>query len=686
MESLLAATAGVAKLFMREDELGQIRPGYLADCILVDGNPIENIALLQDHTKLNLIMINGRIHKASQKDFMTSAERKARGVLQVNGILNGTLNGISTPRQKLSNFIAYQDSTKGPRIGHLDFESNLITPLSMPSGAPISTLYEVIDLDNDVVVGGSSIPLQATTILPPLTGRDILAVGKNYEDHAKEFHKSGYDSSDKTAQPSHPVIFTKRSTSIIPTRADIVLDHQFTSTLDYEGEIAVIIGKTGRHISEKDAPEYIWGYTIINDVTAREVQRDHKQFYLGKSGDTYCPMGPVAVPAASLPNKLRIETFVNGEKRQDATTDDLIFSVNRLISTISLGETIQAGDVIATGTPAGVGFGQIPPTFLQQGDVVEVKVTGLGTLRNQVVVQQSGESLSLRPRVQSVLPTHNSARAPGASGLTMINSKLLNVETAGEGLSRAVFVHGLGGSTEFYGPLLKVSHLETSYKCIRYDIEGHGLSPTKSNSVLSIESYTADLAALFASLGNKQSVLVAHSMGCLIALSFAAQRPELIRQLILLGPARYPVPATAAEGQSKRAGAVRAGGMRACAETVATNGTSAKTKSTNPSAYSAVKAILMSQDPEGYAKACTALGRASTINIDLSKLRMPVLIITGDEDKVSPVAACQGLTERLPNATLEVIPGVGHWNALEDPFAVGNTIDSFLKAQAHEGV
>jgi pimeloyl-ACP methyl ester carboxylesterase len=227
---------------------------------------------------------------------------------------------------------------------------------------------------------------------------------------------------------------------------------------------------------------------------------------------------------------------------------------------------------------------------------------------------------------------------------------------------------------------MKSSRAVQTGRCIRYDIEGHGLSPTAASSVISIQSYAQDLAALFSHFNNQPSVLVAHSMGTLIALAFAAQNPSLVQKLILLGPARYPVPPAAAEGQSKRAAAVRAGGMRACAETVAMNGTSQRTKTTNFSAYSAVKAILMSQDPEGYAKACTALGRASNLEIDLSKLTMPVLIVVGDEDKVSPVAACQSLCERLPNARLEVVSSVGHWSVIEDPVAVGGAIDAFLKA------
>ncbi|KEF52475.1 uncharacterized protein A1O9_11317 [Exophiala aquamarina CBS 119918] len=671
MESLLAATAGVASIFMRGDELGQVTPGYFADCILVDGNPLENIGVLQDHSRLNLILINGRIHKASQKDFMTSDERKSRA--EAARSVHTAVKGHSTPSQKPINYVAYAESTGESRVGHFDLDSQLVTPLSLPSGAPLQTLYQVIDLQEDPVANGPPIPVQSTALLPPICGRDIIAVGKNYMDHAKEFHASGYDSSDKAAQPSHPVIFTKRSTSIVPTGANIVLDPQFTETLDYEGEIGVIIGKSGRHIREKDASNYVWGYTIINDVTAREVQRDHKQFYLGKSGDTYCPMGPIAVPATSLPEKLRLQTFINGEKRQDATTDDLIFSIARLISTISMGATIQAGDVIATGTPAGVGFGQTPPTFLKAGDVVEVTVTGLGTLRNQVILKKPN---SIFTELQD---ESNNSGPPGTSGLTRINSKIVNVEISGRGQSHVIFVHGLGGSTEFYTPLLKSTSLEKLFKCIRYDIEGHGQSPTDATSNISIPSYAADLAALFRHITDQPSVLVAHSMGSLIALYFAAQHPECVQKVILLGPARYPVPMAATDGQNKRARAVRAEGMSAVAETVATNGTSDKTRATKISAYSAVKAILMGQDPEGYAKACAALGEAAVLEIDLSKLTMPVLIVTGKEDKVSPVAACRSLCEMLPDAKLDVIEGVGHWSVIEDPVAVGDAVARFLK-------
>jgi len=304
MESLVAATAGVAKLFMRENELGYLKPGYFADCILVNGNPLDDIKILQDHSALDVIMINGRVHKASYKEFVKSDPQP-----------------IMEPRTdvKLNNFVAYEldDGTRRTRIGHLNQEKGTITPLAFVSGTPIENLYQVIEVGEDhVIAGGEPFPLtDSLNVLAPLSGRDVLAVGKNYSEHAKEFNASGYDSSDKVDIPTHPVIFTKRATSIIANEEDILLHEGFTETLDYEGEIGVIVGKGGFQISETEAESHVWGYTIMNDVTAREKQRDHKQSLIGKSADSYCPMGPLALPKSALPQTLTVTTHVNGELR-----------------------------------------------------------------------------------------------------------------------------------------------------------------------------------------------------------------------------------------------------------------------------------------------------------------------------------------------------------------------------------
>jgi 2-keto-4-pentenoate hydratase/2-oxohepta-3-ene-1,7-dioic acid hydratase in catechol pathway len=198
----------------------------------------------------------------------------------------------SSESTTLTNYIAYLDTQSSrTRVGHYDLSKKTIRRLSFQSGTPIDTLYQVIEVgESNIISQGEPFAASSVKVLPPLRERDVLCVGKNYAEHAKEFNSSGFDSSDKVDQPSHPVIFTKRFTSIIPDGEDIYPHPEFTQTADYEGEIGVIIGKPGFRVSEADAMSHVWGYTIVNDMTARERQRDHKQFYIGKSPDTFCPM------------------------------------------------------------------------------------------------------------------------------------------------------------------------------------------------------------------------------------------------------------------------------------------------------------------------------------------------------------------------------------------------------------
>ena len=202
---------------------------------------------------------------------------------------NGT-NGHSA--SSLTNYCAFVDPARGiERIGHLDESSQTVQPLAFKSGTYLSNLYQVIQVGEDgIIPSGEPVPRTSIQLLPPINGRDILCVGKNYSEHAKEFNKSGFDSSDKVDQPTHPVIFSKRFTSIIADGEDIYPHPKFTETADYEGELGVIVGKKGFRIGQDEAMDYVWGYTIINDMTARARQRDHKQFYIGKSSDTFCPM------------------------------------------------------------------------------------------------------------------------------------------------------------------------------------------------------------------------------------------------------------------------------------------------------------------------------------------------------------------------------------------------------------
>jgi 2-keto-4-pentenoate hydratase/2-oxohepta-3-ene-1,7-dioic acid hydratase in catechol pathway len=221
----------------------------------------------------------------------------------------------------------------------------------------------------------------------PVPRRNVFCVGRNYHEHAQEFHDSGFDATaGATAVPDDPIIFTKATTSVSGPTDPIPAYLDSTNSTDYEGELAVIIGKEGRGIRKADAFDHVYGYTVSNDVTARTSQHKHKQWFIGKSLDGYCPMGPAIVTADETghPDSFQLTTIVNGETRQDASVADLIFDIPTLIECISAGITLMPGDIIATGTPVGVGIGFEPPVFLKKGDVVEVTITPLGTIRNIV--------------------------------------------------------------------------------------------------------------------------------------------------------------------------------------------------------------------------------------------------------------------------------------------------------------
>ncbi|KAM0354347.1 hypothetical protein ACHAPU_001391 [Fusarium lateritium] len=555
------------------------------------------------------------------------------------------------------------------RIGHYDFHHEAIQPLSFESGTPIRNLHEVIAAwPSHIIPDGEVIAVRKVTLLPTIAGRDIMAVGKNYTEHAKEFNSSGYDSSDKTDLPSHPVIFTKRATSIIAHGEDILPHPEFSQTVDYEGEIGVIIGKTGFRVGLDDAWDYVWGYTIINDVTARERQRDHKQFFIGKSPDTFCPIGPVAVSKDNLPTVLKVETHVNGELRQSATTEDLIFSIPTLIKTISEGQTLQPGDVIATGTPAGVGIGKKPPVFLRPGDEVSVSVTGLGTLRNRIAAPGTENLTVERISTNSPFNFTNSAKTLGAGvGLTLINGKSLNYQRLGSGEGHMT-------------PLIRKLFLTENNTLHLFDLEGHGLSPTHPLSKLSIESLASNIHSIFETAGISASTpatLFAHSLGCLAALKFTLDNPELVGKLILIGPPPSPTPEVVSKRSYARATLVRSKGMAAVVDGIVTQETSSRSKMSSPVAMTAVKLSLLGQDPESYAKAVWALAGA-TQRLEVEKIQAKTLIITGDEDTVSPPSLCKQYAERIEGSKRVVLDGVGHWHVYEDIDGVADAVKPFL--------
>jgi 2-keto-4-pentenoate hydratase/2-oxohepta-3-ene-1,7-dioic acid hydratase in catechol pathway len=280
------------------------------------------------------------------------------------------------------------------RIGLVDLQNQKIHEYAGNHNTSEKGVLQILESQ----LRGESLPeviaihaLSNIQILAPIPRpqRNIFCVGKNYFEHAKEFGTSGYDSSTSKPGdeiPKHPIIFTKPPESVIGTGENIVIPQKISKDIDYEVELTVIIGKGGKGITKQNAFSHVWGYTIINDVTARDWQQRHKQWFLGKSFDTFCPMGPWVVTRDELKDDdISVQCWVNGELRQSANSKDLIFDVPTLIETISAGITLYPGDIIATGTPAGVGLGFKPPKYLVAGDVVRLEVGGVGILENKLI-------------------------------------------------------------------------------------------------------------------------------------------------------------------------------------------------------------------------------------------------------------------------------------------------------------
>ncbi|MDP4550727.1 fumarylacetoacetate hydrolase family protein [Alkalihalobacillus macyae] len=282
---------------------------------------------------------------------------------------------------------------KEERFGVLYEEESIVVDLYSyfrDKGVDLPTLLSFIQTENiniEEVRGVSesyqlsmeNVYLQAP-IPKPL--KNIFCVGKNYRDHAIEM------GSEKDI-PEHPMIFTKAPTSVSAPEDVLSFSKGVSEALDYEGELAVVIGKKGKSISREHAMDYVFGYTILNDITARDLQKKHGQFFVGKSLDHSCPIGPAILHASNVrnPHDFDLITLVNGEVRQDGHTSDLIFDIPELIHVLSKGMTLEAGDIIATGTPSGVGKGYNPPKYLADRDRVEIRIEGIGALRNEISIR-----------------------------------------------------------------------------------------------------------------------------------------------------------------------------------------------------------------------------------------------------------------------------------------------------------
>ena len=220
----------------------------------------------------------------------------------------------------------------------------------------------------------------------PRPSKNVFCVGRNFRTHIEEGARAH---GTAATIPGVPMFFTKAPTSVVGPFDDIPYDRAVTQEVDWEVELGVILGVTGRDIPRRAALDHVFGYTVINDVSARDLQKSHSQFFKGKSLDGFCPIGPLVVTADEFgdPQDRQLALRVNGASKQSGNTRDMIFPVDRLIESLSEGMTLEAGDILATGTPDGVGFARTPPEFLQDGDIMETEVEGIGTLRNRIVAR-----------------------------------------------------------------------------------------------------------------------------------------------------------------------------------------------------------------------------------------------------------------------------------------------------------
>jgi 2-keto-4-pentenoate hydratase/2-oxohepta-3-ene-1,7-dioic acid hydratase in catechol pathway len=304
--------------------------------------------------------------------------------------------------------VTFRADDEAPHVGIIRDEEIIDLTLWLPHQEPVLLAdFDMVDLiaaprevwsqveasleASEIALKGAGalVPLQQERLLAPIPRprKNVFCIGRNYAEHAAESIRAHKETIPTAQTPQYPPIFTKTPTTVIGPYDDIPFDPNISEQIDWEGELAIVIGQTGKTIPRSQALSHIFGYMVLNDVTARNIQKRHgNQFFKGKSLDGSCPTGPWIVTAADIPNPddLELWTCVNGVVKQHDTTASMLLDVAGIIEAVSFGLTLEPGDIIATGTPAGVGFARDPAEFLRPGDVVECEIEGIGAIRNQV--------------------------------------------------------------------------------------------------------------------------------------------------------------------------------------------------------------------------------------------------------------------------------------------------------------
>lgn len=280
-------------------------------------------------------------------------------------------------------------SGKNSRGEHTHID--MVDFISQGEAALNQALAALQSTDADLEAQGAFVPFSDRILLAPIPRprKNVMCMGRNYAEHAAESVRAFKEDAVPLDKPDYPSIFTKAPTTVNGPFADIPYNPAVTEELDWEGELAVVIGKAGKNIKSDDAFSHVFGYMVLNDISARDIQKRHaNQYFKGKSLDGACPTGPWIVTSDEIadPNNLRISLSVNGVEKQHDTTRSMLFDIPEIIEQMSFGMTLEPGDIIATGTPAGVGMARTPKEFLRPGDVVECEIESIGKIRNRITL------------------------------------------------------------------------------------------------------------------------------------------------------------------------------------------------------------------------------------------------------------------------------------------------------------
>jgi 2-keto-4-pentenoate hydratase/2-oxohepta-3-ene-1,7-dioic acid hydratase in catechol pathway len=295
------------------------------------------------------------------------------------------------PSGEFGVFYILAQNEQGPGIA-----STLLQLLYAPDNLLDVSRQALSENESDLAKLNALVSLKPENLVAPIPrpSKNIVCLGRNYAEHAAESRRAFGEAPPPEETPQYPTFFTKAPTAIAGPYADLALDFSISRQYDWECELVFVIGKRGKNIKRDDAMDYVFGYTVLNDITARDVQKRHGgQFFKGKSLDNSCPIGPWIVTRDEIedPHNLRLVTRVNGIEKQNANTRDMIFDIPSIIESLSQGMTLEPGDIIATGTPAGIGHARTPAEYLRSGDVVECEIEKIGVIRNRIVGEESGQ-------------------------------------------------------------------------------------------------------------------------------------------------------------------------------------------------------------------------------------------------------------------------------------------------------